>query len=264
MFKVAGSTLATQKVSSSSHDKNAYAEREVTATITKKTKPVAGVMPDRSMLARFSFSSQGLKVYHDASDFSSFLYAELLSQLVACYACVLQELWMIRGEIARKTNKFVSFSEWIDTNNRTFDKIRMSLNLHNNRSARLFQEAESQYKTSPFSAMHCKIDNRTNDCSPLNTLNKSRRSSATYHSPHVVPLLFSNTPLPTIAAASYVERVILISRNVLDSLGLFQDPCATISWSLGHNYPRAQVQDTIRTPLPRVVNYRSYQFLNTR
>lgn len=62
MSKVARTTLATHAAASSTRNKNANAEQEVTAT--KVTGLAAGLMMNRSTLARHPSSLQGLMEDH--------------------------------------------------------------------------------------------------------------------------------------------------------------------------------------------------------
>lgn len=108
MSKVTGTTSATHKVASFTHSEKANTERDVTAT--ELAGPSAGMMTDWLTLPRLPLSLHGLLEDHFILGFLRSLYAELLSQLAGLYASVSQELWKIRGDIDKLTNKLVFLS----------------------------------------------------------------------------------------------------------------------------------------------------------
>lgn len=64
-------------------------------------------------------------VNHEGLDFSTYSYAELLSQLQRPYATVPEKPQMITGVIAKEANELVNHCHWIDRANATIDDFRM-------------------------------------------------------------------------------------------------------------------------------------------
>lgn len=84
MSKIAKSIVATQRVASSSRNKNVDAERE--GTVNKVTRSAPGTMSDKSMLHLPLSSLQRLIEEHVVLDFLPSLYAEMLCQLAEAYS----------------------------------------------------------------------------------------------------------------------------------------------------------------------------------
>lgn len=95
------------------------------------------------------------------------LYAKLLSQLVGVYTSVLQELWLIRGEIAKLSRKLVSLYQRMDCANFTIEDIKMSLDLLKHRSVCISQKVDSRLEGPFRPAMDWKMDIPTYDYKPF-------------------------------------------------------------------------------------------------
>lgn len=95
------------------------------------------------------FSIPELMGDYNALDFLLFINAEILSQHAGSYASLLQNIRMVREEIAKLSNEHVFPPHWIKNDGLTFDDIRMSLELLKHRSVRLSQKTNALLEGQP-------------------------------------------------------------------------------------------------------------------
>lgn len=114
-------------------------------------------------------------------NFTTSLYAELLSQLAGSYANVPQELRVIRGEISELTNKTASLSEPVDSADLIFDTIRVLLDLLKHSFDRLFPKVDDELEGPSRQAIDQRMDISTGDHGPIDPCTNNRRSSTSYH-----------------------------------------------------------------------------------
>lgn len=159
----------------------------------------------------------------------------------------------------------LSLSYLMDSAALTLHDISRLFKLHKHRFIFLPQNVDARLEGPPRSTIDHRMDIPINDRKPSNSTMNFWWSSVTYHLAPAGPLPFPNTPFSANTPPHIgVEGVPSIPPAVSDSPALLKNREQTSSLSPRLYYPGVPVQETILTPLYRVVDFWSYLLPNTR